>query len=74
MKRTVFTIFSLLILETTSAMACYTCFSTDESDPNNIALRYSILFLLIVVTLVLMLFAKFFLSIRKREKLLLKGD
>ena len=59
-----------LLLPTSVALACYTCFSTDKTDPNNIALGKSVLFLLSVIIFVLALLGKFFLSVRKREKLL----
>jgi len=57
-----------------NTMACSVCFSPVENDPMNIALRASILCLFGVILVVLLLFAKFFLNIRKREKLSLKDN
>ena len=53
--------------------ACSVCVSPVANDPANIALRTSVLTLLAITFIVLISFAKFFWSIRKREKLLLKG-
>ena len=50
--------------------ACSVCLSPIENDPANVALRASVLCLLTVTFVVLGSFTKFFLSIRKREKLL----
>ena len=50
--------------------ACSVCLSPVENDPANVALRASILCLLAVTFAVLASFAKFFVSIWKREKLL----
>lgn len=55
------------------SLGCSVCFSPVEGDPMTIALRASVLTLLAVTAVVLVSFAKFFLSIRKREKLLLKS-
>jgi len=57
-----------------SAQACSVCFSNVPDDPANIALKNSVLVLLGVIATVLALFAKFFLSVRRREKLMLQSQ
>ena len=54
--------------------ACAVCMSPVKNDPTAVALRASVLTLLAVTFVVLISFAKFFLGIRKREKLLLKKE
>ena len=53
-----------------SADACSVCLSPVAHDPTMIALRASVLCLLTVTLVILASFAKFFLSVRKRERLL----
>ena len=63
-----------MALMTTNSYACYVCFSQVKDDPQNKALAKSILFLLGVIVFVLALLGKYFLSIRKREKLMMENN
>jgi len=56
------------------AAACESCFSSVRGDPMGVALQASMFTLLICISGVLVLFAKFFLGIRKRERSMLKGS
>ena len=49
--------------------ACSVCFFGSSEDPMNAGLRAGILCMLVALVLVLGLFIKFFLSVRKRSKL-----
>ena len=51
-------------------LACSVCFWGSAKDPANIALRMGIITLLVVLLGILGLFAKFFLTIKKRSKLI----
>ncbi len=62
---------NLFFAGTRSVYACSVCFGGASSDPVNIGLRNGVIFLLGIVLLVLALFAKFFIGIRKRSKLFL---
>ena len=55
------------------AEACSVCFSNVKNDPMNVALRAAVLCMLFILLLVLMLFVKFFLSVRRRSKSLVKN-
>ena len=59
-----------MAVKSTLLFACTVCFSSVQDDPMMIALRASMLCLLIVTFTMLALFAKFFLGIRKRERAL----
>ena len=63
----------LLLAFTPSAFSCSVCFYGDPSSKQTTALRYSVLFLLIVLLTLMVLFTKFFFSFRKRAKLLNEG-
>jgi len=52
-----------------SIYACSICYFGSPEDPMNMSLRISILFMLLILVIVLGLFAKFFLSVRKRSKM-----
>lgn len=56
----------LIFAHVPSALACSVCFAGISDDPANVSLRNGVIFLLAVVLVVLALFAKFFLNIRKR--------
>ncbi len=65
-------LFNCVIIE--QSLACYVCFSQVKDDPHMQGLKYAILFLLAVIVFVLLLLGKFFLSVRHREKLMMKND
>ncbi len=51
-------------------LSCSVCFFGSANDPANIAMRVGIITLLVILLGVLGLFAKFFLTIKKRSKLI----
>ena len=53
--------------------ACSVCYLGSPQDPMNMSLRVSILFLLVVLVIVLSLFIKFFLSVRKLSKMVIQN-
>ena len=53
-----------------TVLACSICFYGSPNSTANIALRAGVLALLIILLGVLTIFAKFFLNIRKRAKLM----
>jgi len=53
-----------------SIFACSVCFFNAPDDPMSISLQYAVLALLGVLAVVLGLLAKFFINVRKREKLM----
>ena len=64
-------IFATLVFAQIKAVyACSVCFGGASDDPMNTSLRWAVLFLLGVVFIILGIFAKFFLNIRRRAKLL----
>jgi len=54
--------------------ACSVCFFGAKDDPMNVSLRASIVCMLIILAVVLGLFAKFFLGVRKRSKLIVREN
>jgi len=54
--------------------ACSVCFFNAPDDPMNISLRAAIIVMLLLLAFVLGLFAKFFLGIRKRSKLMARDN
>lgn len=49
-------------------LACSVCFYGAPEDPMNMGLRSAVIFMLIVLSVVLGLLARFFLNVRKRSK------
>ncbi|MBI5150307.1 MAG: hypothetical protein HZA28_06020 [Candidatus Omnitrophica bacterium] len=70
LNRLVFISLVLFLGGTQAGYACSVCFGGSSQDPANIGLRNGVIFLLAVVLLVLASFARFFLNIRKRTKLM----
>ena len=64
---------ALILLNANNVLACSVCFSGDANDPMNIGLRRGIITLLSVLGFLMILFIKFFLSIKKRSKVLKNG-
>lgn len=71
MRAFFFTILSIL-LTAGNVHACAVCFNNVDNDQNIVALKWSMITLLLFITFVLILFAKFFLTLRKNEKLLIQ--
>jgi len=61
-------IFVLLFLPSVSE-ACSVCLGGDPESPEMVGLRWGILVLLGILVVILGLFGKFFLNLRKRSKL-----
>jgi len=55
-------------------LACSVCYFGVPEDPMNVSLSMGILFMLAILVVVLSLFAKFFLGVRKRSKLLTQNS
>jgi len=71
MKKIILVILFLLsFFQVNSLEACSICFYGDPNDPANIALKWSITALMLILFVVLALLAKFFLGVRKRAKLM----
>jgi len=49
--------------------ACSVCFLGTKDDPMNTSLQMAIIFMLTVLVLVMGIFTKFFLNVRKRSKI-----
>lgn len=57
------------IISNNYAQGCAVCFNNVENDSNIIALKWSMFCLLFILIGVLLLFTKFFLRIRKYDKI-----
>ncbi|MCA9406941.1 MAG: hypothetical protein KC684_10410 [Candidatus Omnitrophica bacterium] len=61
-----FLVFAILLTISKTASACSICFYGDSDDPMNKGLRAGILLLLAVLSVLMVLFIKFFLGLKKR--------
>lgn len=59
----------MMIMTSSVGWACTACFYGDPDDPANKSLRASVIVLLIFILALLVLFARFFLIVRRRSQL-----
>ena len=65
---------AFLTLLTKQSLACSMCFYGSAKNTANMALRAGVFLLLIIILGVLLAFAKFFLIVRKRSKLITQSQ
>lgn len=67
MKKVLFNLTWILLVNSPWAQACSVCFFGDPTQQVNVALRWAIIVLLLILLGLMVLFIKFFISISQRS-------